>query len=100
MKLFKDILRDKGSSKYSITKFLAVVFSTFLLSYLGYYLFWLKTETDHALVIELLGFIAALLGFKNNWGVKKEVSADGSKTVEADMVIDPKVNDQKEEGVF
>lgn len=76
IKLFNDILRDKNSTKYSITKTLAVLFSLFLVLYLGYYLFWLKLAVDHTLVVEIIGLIGGLVGFKNNWGVRAKADAN------------------------
>lgn len=66
-KLMSDILRDKDSSKYSVTKTIAVlsflmlamiiVFATFIM--------FKKQEIDYFLIGELMFFILTLLGFKN-----------------------------------
>lgn len=79
-KLFKDILRDKGSVKYSITKFLALITFFFLIGYLSFYLLWLEHEVDHTLIIELMGMILTLVGLKNNWGIKSNSSVQEPKT--------------------
>jgi hypothetical protein len=70
-RFFYDILRDKGSTKFSITKFLAFATFTFFLGYMAIYLLWLKEPIDHTLIIELIGFMLTLLGFKNGWGINK-----------------------------
>ena len=70
-RFFYDILRDKGSTKFSITKFLAFATFIFFLGYMAIYLLWLKEPIDHTLIIELIGFMLTLLGFKNGWGVSK-----------------------------
>lgn len=102
-KLFHDILRDKGAVKYSITKFLALLFSGFLIIYLSYAMIATK-EVDHTLVIELLGVIGALVGLKNNWGVGgKNKDNNGSSTPQnalGDMIIETKINDTKDDAVF
>ncbi len=65
-KLTRDILRDKGSDKYSITKALAL--GTFLM--FGAYCtgaFWImmkKSEVDHILLAELITMILTLVGLK------------------------------------
>ena len=69
-RFFYDILRDKGSTKFSITKVLAFTTFLFTIIYLSYYLLWLKITIDHTLLIELIGFTGALVGLKNNWGVR------------------------------
>lgn len=101
---FRDILRDKGNTKFSITKSLALLFALLLVGYLGYYLFFLKIAVDHTLVIELIGLIGALVGLKNNWGVKKtsKIDSDGgmSSTVQIDSQIDAKKNDRFDDAEF
>lgn len=91
--LFKDILRDKGSVKYSITKFLAIVFSTLLFGYLIMYLFIFRQEVDHAIVGELMALIAGLVGFKNGWGVRNKT--EEINKFSSDKKIEPKPNDVK-----
>ena len=90
-KLFHDVLRDKGSLKYSITKFLSIVFSAFLIFYLGYTMFQ-GTEFDHAIVGELMALIGGLVGLKNNWGMKDNSKSKTSVGVR-DEVIDSGTND-------
>lgn len=90
LKFFKDILRDKGSTKYSITKTLALVSFVFLMVYLSTYSFLLEKKIDHTLVIELLGFIAALVGLKNSWGKKDSKSNTDTRVIET----------KNDEGVF
>ena len=98
-RFFYDILRDKGSKKISITKTLALLMSIVLSIYLIYYLIWLKKSIDHTLVIEMIGFICALVGLKNNWGVsrstKKENDSSMTETFNVDSKIEGKVNDSE-----
>lgn len=73
-KLLLDILRDKNCDKFSITKLLALLSFIFLLCYLIYTTFIChETESDHLLVVEIMGFIGGLLGFKNRWGTNREI---------------------------
>lgn len=67
IKLINDILRDKDSTKYSVTKTIAVL-SFILLGIIvtiAVYIMIMKQEIDHFLVGELMFFILTLLGFKN-----------------------------------
>jgi hypothetical protein len=66
-KLINDILRDKDSEKYSVTKTIAVISFIMLLIIIimGIYIMIKKNEIDHFLVGELMFFILTLLGFKN-----------------------------------
>lgn len=66
-KFFKDILRDKNSTKYSITKSLAVLFAIafVILLFIGVIF---NKEIDHILMGEILIAILTLTGFKNNFG--------------------------------
>ena len=100
-KFFYDILRDKGSTKFSITKVLAFTTFIFFLGYLSYYLFYLKAKVDHTLIIELIGFKLTLLGFKNGWGVKKNNKNIEEKTKPTlfETKTDTVTNDEKE-GIF
>jgi hypothetical protein len=66
-RLINDILRDKGSTKYSVTKTIAL--SAFVLLsiiiFIGLYIMIKNQEIDHFLIGELIFFILTLLGFKN-----------------------------------
>jgi hypothetical protein len=66
-KLINDILRDTGSTKYSVTKTIAL--SSFILLsiiiLIGLYIMIKNSEIDHFLIGELIFFILTLLGFKN-----------------------------------
>ena len=97
-KFFSDILRDKGSTKYSITKVLALSTFIFTIGYLACYLLWWKIPVDHTLVIELIGFTAALVGLKNNWGVNK--TAKNGDTTTSAHVFETKQDDTDDEGSF
>ena len=97
-KFLTDILRDKGSLKFSITKITALVTFIFFIGYLGYYLMWLHEAVDHTLVIELIGFMLTLLGFKNGWGVKK---MDSAGNISSEIKFESKADSTPEdEGSF
>lgn len=71
-RIFYDILRDMNSTKYSMTKFAALV-GLMLLSasiIMGLCIMWENKEIDHILIAEVLGFVLTLLGFKNSFGYK------------------------------
>lgn len=70
-KIFYDILRDNNSSKYSMTKFAALFGLIALMSTITMSLFimWEKKEIDHVLMVEVIGFVLTVLGFKNNFGL-------------------------------
>jgi hypothetical protein len=96
---FNDILRDKGSTKIGITKVISLTTFIFFVGYLGYYLLWLQIAVDHTLVIELIGFMLTLLGFKNGWGVsksKKGLETTSTTTFEAT----PMDSKEEDEGKF
>ncbi len=80
-RFFYDVLRDKGSIKFSITKAIALITFIFFVGYLAFYLLWLKQPVDHTLVIELVGFMLTLLGFKNGWGVSKSNKPNETTTI-------------------
>ena len=71
-RIFYDILRDTNNAKYSMTKFAALIglialFATITMSII---IMWQNQETDHVLIVELIGFVLTLLGFKNSFGYK------------------------------
>jgi hypothetical protein len=97
-KILTDILRDKGSVKFSITKIISLITFIFFVGYLGYYLLWIHEPIDHTLVIELIGFMLTLLGFKNGWGVKK---MDSAGSVSSEIKFESKADSTLEnEGTF
>ena len=98
-RFFYDILRDKGSLKFSITKVIA--FSTFLffVGYMGYYLLWLAKDIDHTLIIELIGFMLTLLGFKNGWGISKSKNPTETTSVTT-FEATPMDSKSEDEGTF
>jgi hypothetical protein len=66
-KLTNDILKDKGSDKYSITKTIALLsfFLLYIIIGFGIYIMVKKQEVDYFLIGEIMFFILTLLGFKN-----------------------------------
>ena len=75
-----DILRDANTSKYSMTKFGALVGLIALVAtvVMSLIIMWEEKTIDHVLIVELIGFILTLLGFKNNFGFK---STKDSQTI-------------------
>lgn len=70
-RIFYDILRDTNSKKYSMTKFAALfgliaLMATITMSLI---IMWNKKEIDHILLIQVIGFVLTVLGFKNNFGI-------------------------------
>ena len=97
-KFLADILRDKGSTKFGITKFLALLTFIFMILYLGIYSFIFQKEVDHTIFLELLGFLITLLGLKNNWGMKDKPSESQPAK---NMLLETKVDKHSDdEGSF
>jgi len=71
-RMFFDILRDTNTAKYSMTKFAALVGLTLLTAtiVMSLIIMWKSNVIDHVLIVEVLGFVLTLLGFKNNFGYK------------------------------
>ena len=71
-RMFFDILRDTNTSKYSMTKFAALI-GILLLAItviMSLVIMWINQVIDHVLIVELIGFVLTLLGFKNSFGFK------------------------------
>lgn len=71
--LFRDILRDSDSKKFSMTKFAALVTLTLLIIAVGSAI-WIMidgNEIDYILIGELIGLLLTLLGFKTARDRKK-----------------------------
>jgi hypothetical protein len=91
-KVFFDMLRDPNSNKYSLTKIsafggLLLLSGTVIMSLI---IMWQKKEIDHVLLVELIGFILTLEGFKNNFGFK---TSGDNQTVISDANPDGKPAD-------
>ncbi|MFW6219419.1 MAG: hypothetical protein ACOC33_00995 [bacterium] len=73
-KFWYDILRDKNSTKYSITKFVGLSgFALFAASIIiGLIIMVMTQQIDHILIGELIAFILTLLGYKNVANKKTE----------------------------
>ena len=71
-RVFYDILRDTNSTKYSMTKFASLVGLIALSATItmAIIIMWKQREIDHVLIVELIGFVLTLLGFKNSFGYK------------------------------
>lgn len=77
-RVFFDILRDKNSTKYSLTQLASLVGLLLLSATVTISLIiMIKAKTiDHVLIVELIGFVLTLLGYKNSFGYK---SSDNSQ---------------------
>jgi len=65
--LFRDILRDTNSKKYSLTKVTAFTSLIMLVAAVGsaIAIMIINSEIDHILIGELIFLVLTLLGFKN-----------------------------------
>lgn len=72
-RFWHDVLRDTNSAKYSMTKFAALLGLILLIIVVCYSMKIMiaKNEIDHVLIVELIGLVLTLLGFKNNFGYTK-----------------------------
>lgn len=94
-KFIHDILRDKGSEKFSITKVLALLFALVMVGYICF-VTYKGGEYDQFLIGQLLLAILTLTGFKNSFGINKL-----QKNNENQLVIDSKAEPMKDdEGSF
>jgi steroid 5-alpha reductase family enzyme len=91
-RVFFDILRDTNSTKYSLTQLasfvgLLLLSATVIISLI----IMIKSKTiDHVLIVELIGFVLTLLGYKNSFGFK-----DKSQTPITNTKIDPYLKTEK-----
>jgi len=93
-KFVTDILRDKNSSKYSITKAIAILITLLLVTYIAL-TSYRGGEFDQFLIGQLIVMILTLTGFKNNFGISKLQSKD---QVKKEVVV--KTEPHKDEGEF
>jgi hypothetical protein len=63
-RIFYDILRDVNSTKYSMTKFAALIGLIVLVAtvVMSLIVMWQNKVIDHVLIVELIGFVLTLLG--------------------------------------
>lgn len=95
-KFIQDILRDKGSSKYSITKSIAVAITLLLITYIGYATYK-QLVYDQFLIGQLIVMILTLTGFKNNFGISKlQSNSDEKKETVLDIKTEPANQDSAE----
>lgn len=66
-KVTRDVLKDSGNDKYSLTKITTTLFVVMLLfmDFISIQIMLEEKEVDHFLIIENFTFVATLLGFKN-----------------------------------
>ena len=86
--LFRDVLRDTNSKKYSMTKLAAFTSLLMLVAAVSsaIAIMIIEKDIDHILIGELIALLLTLLGFKNFRGNFK--SLDGTQPLP-----DPTVND-------
>jgi hypothetical protein len=67
-----DILRDTNTAKYSTIRFAALIGLLLLTTtvVMSLIVMWKTKVVDHVLLVELIGFVLTLLGFKTNFGFK------------------------------
>lgn len=75
-KFWADIFKDKGSDKFSMTKFATFmgILAFLNLIIMGSMIMWKNKEIDHVLLVEVIGMILTLSGFKNSFGFKKDAT--------------------------
>ena len=103
-RIFYDILRDMNSTKYSMTKFAALIglmllTATIIMSLI---VMWENKEIDHILIVEMIGFVLTLLGFKNSFGYKGKdgsISTNGAEIPEEPEPADPDEGKMKFNGI-
>jgi len=94
--LFRDILRDTNSRKYSMTKVAAFTSLLMLVAAVSVAIaiMFIDKEIDHILIGELIALLLTLLGFKNF----KANFNSGAKPIEpkpeSDVVVEDELNDE------
>jgi len=95
-KFIQDILRDKNSSKYSITKTIAVLITLVLIAYIGFATY-MKLAYDQFLIGQLIVMILTLTGFKNSFGISKlQQKKDAKDEIVLDIQAEPAKEDNAE----
>jgi heme/copper-type cytochrome/quinol oxidase subunit 4 len=90
--LFRDILRDTDSRKFSMTKFGALITLILLTIAVGASI-WIMIQSkkiDYVLIGELITLLLTLLGFKTE---KEKIKSDNIKT---EQVMKDSLNDTNE----
>jgi len=93
--LFRDILRDKNSKKYSMTKVAALVtiFLIFLATSVALWIMIDSKEIDYVLIGELIALLLTLLGYKNvKGGIKLKKKKSPQYDTSDDLVEDESDN--------
>lgn len=83
--LFRDILRDTNSRKFSMTKVSAfVVLILLIISVgIGITIMFIEKEVDHILIGELIALLLTLLGFKNFRGNFRALPNENNQSKES-----------------
>ena len=92
-RMFYDMLRDTNSTKYSLTKFAALVGLIIFTATITISLI-IMAETkiiDHWLIVELVGFVLTLLGFKNFKNIPLQNNIDPN--AQKQLLSGEKIND-------
>ena len=73
-----DILTDRNTNRYSMTKFGSLIglllFVVIVIVSLA--IMVVNAEIDHVLIVEVIGFVLTLMGFKNNFGFSTNSSGN------------------------
>ena len=85
-KFWRQILSDSESGKYSMTKFAAIIglLLYVVLVIVSTVIMIHKLEVDHVLIVETIGLVLTLLGFKNNFGFS--TNKDGKQNFTMDSM--------------
>jgi hypothetical protein len=88
--LFRDVLRDTNSRKYSMTKLAAFTSLILLIIAVGSAIgiMIITQDIDHILIGELIALLLTLLGFKNFRGNFKSLDKGDSKKTEKPQKIE------------
>ena len=85
-----DFLRDINKSKYSLTKLAAMIGIILLIPVviISLLVMWKTKVIDHVLIVEIIGFILTLLGFKNGFGFNSSSYNDYSGNIDSGQMGD------------
>ena len=98
-KFFYDILRDKGSKKYSITKVSALIVLFIIVVYgiTGIVIMIIKKQIDHLFFAEFSALILVLLGYKNAIEYKNYLPVNQLPEIEKE---NDKIDNEEEKSII
>lgn len=94
--LFRDILRDTNSKKYSMTKVAALITIILLVVAVsaGIWVMIKNKDVDHILIGELIALLLTLLGFKNAKDIKKNKQKTLKTSLNENDILENEDNDE------